>query len=278
MPSNAKPRLKTPQGACDTHIHIYDARFPTAPGGPLPPPDALVPAYRRMQERLGLERVVIVQPNAYGDDNRCTLEGMAAFGAAARGVAVVKPGVSDAELQRLTTAGVRGVRFMMLPGGPVRWEWLDEMAARVHDFGWHVQLQFDGRDFPKYEAQIRRLPGVFVIDHNGKFLEPVAVEHAAFKSLLKLIDTGRGWVKLSAPYETSKSGPPAYEDVGVLARALVRAAPERMVWASNWPHPSAKREAMPDDADLLDLLLDWAPDEATRNRILLDNPARLYGF
>ena len=278
MPSNAKPRLKTPQGACDTHIHIYDARFPTAPGGPLPPPDALVPAYRRMQERLGLERVVIVQPNAYGDDNRCTLEGMAAFGAAARGVAVVKPGVSDAELQRLTTAGVRGVRFMMLPGGPVRWEWLDEMAARVHDFGWHVQLQFDGRDFPKYEAQIRRLPGVFVIDHNGKFLEPVAVEHAAFKSLLKLIDTGRGWVKLSAPYETSKSGPPAYEDVSVLARALVRAAPERMVWASNWPHPSAKREAMPDDADLLDLLLDWAPDEATRNRILLDNPARLYGF
>ena len=278
MPSNAKPRLKTPHGACDTHIHIYDARFPTAPGGPLPPPDALVPAYRRMQERLGLERVVIVQPNAYGDDNRCTLEGMAAFGAAARGVAVVKPGVSDAELQRLTTAGVRGVRFMMLPGGPVRWEWLDEMAARVHDFGWHVQLQFDGRDLPKYEAQIRRLPGVFVIDHNGKFLEPVAVEHAAFKSLLKLIDTGRGWVKLSAPYETSKSGPPAYEDVSVLARALVRAAPERMVWASNWPHPSAKREAMPDDADLLDLLLAWAPDEATRNRILLDNPAQLYGF
>jgi len=278
MTPNAKPRLQTPNGACDTHIHIYDARYPTAPGGPPPPPDALVPAYRLMQRRLGLERVVIVQPNAYGDDNRCTLEGMAAFGAGARGIAVAKPGVSDAELDRLTKAGVRGIRFMMLPGGPMRWEWLDEMAARVHPFGWHVQLQFDGRDFPKYEAQIRRLPGAFVVDHNGKFLEPVAIDHAAFKSFLKLVDTGRCWVKLSAPYETSKSGPPRYADVGLLARALVRAAPERMLWASNWPHPSAKREAMPDDADLLDLLLDWAPDDAARKRILVDNPTRLYGF
>jgi D-galactarolactone isomerase len=278
MPSNAKPRLRTPHAACDTHIHIYDARFPAAPGAPPPPPDALVPAYRKMQERLGLERVVIVQPNAYGGDNRCTLDAMAAFGGAARGIAVVKPGVSDAELEQLTRSGVRGSRFMMLPGGPMRWEWLDEMAVRVHSFGWHVQLQFDGRDLPKFEAQLRRLPGDFVIDHNGKFLEPVAPDHAAFKCLLNLIDTGRCWVKLSAPYETSKSGPPRYDDVSVLARALVRAAPERMVWASNWPHPSAKREALPDDADLLDLLLDWAPDEATRKRILVDNPARLYGF
>ncbi len=278
MTPSAKPRLQTPNGACDTHIHIYDARYPTAPGGPPPPPDALVPSYRLTQQRLGLERVVIVQPNAYGDDNRCTLEGIAAFGAGARGIAVVKPGVGDAELDRLTKAGVRGIRFMMLPGGPMRWEWLDEMAARAHPFGWHVQVQFDGRDFPKYEAQLRRLPGTFVVDHNGKFLEPVATDHAAFKSFLKIVDTGRCWVKLSAPYETSKSGPPCYADIGLLARALVRAAPERMLWASNWPHPSAKRDAMPDDADLLDLLLDWAPDEATRNRILVDNPARLYGF
>jgi len=117
-----------------------------------------------------------------------------------------------------------------------------------------------------------------VIDHVGKFLEPVPPDHDAFKSLLRLVDTGRCWVKLSAAYETSKRGAPHYEDVGELAKALVKAAPERMLWASNWPHPQEPRDAMPDDADLLDILLEWAPDDAVRRKILADNPAELYGF
>ena len=114
--------------------------------------------------------------------------------------------------------------------------------------------------------------------YNGKFLEPVPPQHPSFKSLLRLVDTGRCWVKLSAAYEVSKSGPPRYEDVGILAKALVKAAPQRMLWASNWPHPTAPKDAFPDDANLLDLLLEWAPDEAVRRRILVDNPAELYGF
>jgi D-galactarolactone isomerase len=148
----------------------------------------------------------------------------------------------------------------------------------VHPFGWHANIQLDGRELPKYEAQIMRLPGKFVIDHTGKFLEPVAPDHQAFRRLLKLVDTGRCWVKLSAAYEVSKSGPPRYKDVGILAKALVKAAPQRMLWASNWPHPTAPKDAFPDDANLLDLLLEWAPDAAVRRRILVDNPAELYGF
>ena len=117
-----------------------------------------------------------------------------------------------------------------------------------------------------------------MIDHTGKFLEPVSTDSESFAALLRLVDTGRCWVKLSAPYETSKTGAPKYEDVGRLARALVKHAPERMLWASNWPHPSAREPAPPEDAELLELLLDWAPDEAVRQKILADNPAQLYGF
>ncbi len=273
---SAIPRLQAPPGAFDTHMHIYDERFPAAPGGPALPGHFPVEAYREVQARLGVTRPVVVQPNAYVDDNRCTLEAIAKLGPGARGVAVVKPGVTDAELERLTQGGIRAIRFMTLPGGALGWDVMDELAARVHPFGWHAIVQLDGRLMPRHEAQIRRLPGNFIIDHIGKFLEPVAPDDAAFQSLLRLVETGRCWVKLSAPYEVSRTGAPRYEDIGMLAKALVRAAPERMLWASNWPHPSAPRDDIPDDADLLDLLLEWAPEEATRRRILVDNPAALY--
>jgi D-galactarolactone isomerase len=137
-------------------------------------------------------------------------------------------------------------------------------------------MQLDGRDLAQYEKLFAGLPVPLVIDHNGKFLEPVATDHPGFLSLRRLLDGGNTWVKLSAPYETSKTGPPHYNDVSELARALVDSAPERCVWASNWPHPG--RSVVPDTASLLDLLLEWADDDATRHRILVDNPARLYGF
>lgn len=272
------PRLTVPPGACDTHMHVYDDRFKLAPTATFKPPHAPAADYLAMRARLGLARTVVVQPTGYGFDNACTLAAMAAMGESARGVAVVPPDVAEAELERLTKAGMRGIRYFMLPGGVLPWEGLDAMAAKVGAFGWHVQLQLDGRRLPEHEAALKRLKGTLVIDHNGKFLEPVAVDDPAFKCLLRLLENGRTWVKLSAPYETSKKGPPLYPDVGALAKALVKAAPERCVWATNWPHPSVPREQCPDDADLLDLLFDWAPDEATRNRILADNPAKLYGF
>lgn len=271
-------RVRVPPGACDTHMHFYDEKVPGAAGTFLPG-HFPVEDYRVLQKRLGLERVIVVQPNAYADDNRVTVESIGKLGkAAAKGVAVVRPDVKDSELERLTKAGVCGVRIMTLHGGLLGFDVMDAVMARVHPFGWHANLQFDGRELPKYEAQIKRLPGKFVIDHTAKFLEPVTPEHEAFKSLLRLVDTGRCWVKLSAPYETSKTGAPKYEDVGRLAKALVRHAPERMLWASNWPHPSARKPAPPKDEDLLDLLADWAPDAATQRKILADNPAELYRF
>jgi D-galactarolactone isomerase len=270
-------KLKVPPGACDTHMHFYDAKAPVAKGTFMPG-HFPVPDYQAMQKRLGLERVIVVQPNSYADDNTVTLNSIKSLGRNAKGVAVVKPGVADAELDRLTRGGICAVRIMTLHGGLLGFDVMDEIMARVHPFGWHANIQLDGRELPKFEAQIRRLPGRFVIDHTGKFLEPVDVSSDPFKSLLRLVDTGRCWVKLSAPYETSKTGAPKYEDVSRLARALVKHAPDRMLWASNWPHPSARQPAPPDDGDLLDLLLDWAPDDAIRKKILVDNPAELYAF
>jgi D-galactarolactone isomerase len=272
-----RPKLQTPEGACDTHMHIYDSRYPTAPTAAFTPPDALVADYQAVKRRLGLSRTIVVQPSTYGTDNRCTLDAIAGLGAEnARGVAIVDETVGNAELEDLTKRGIRGARFHMLTGAPIPWERLDRIAARVQSVGWHVQLQLDGRDLPEREAQVRSWPGRIVIDHVGKFLEPVAPEHPAFRCLLGLVDTGRVWIKLSGAYEVSKRGPPLYDDVGALAKALAKAAPERMLWATNWPHPSVQDK--PDDAALLDILLDWAPDEATRRRILVDNPAKLYGF
>lgn len=277
--AQTRPQLKAPPGACDTHMHFYHSRYPMAATALFAPPNAPVADYRKLQERLGLQRVVVVQPTTYGKDNTCTLDAIAEIGPGARGVAVVDVDVSDAELERLTKGGIRGVRFHMFPGGALFWEALERIAARVQEFGWHIQLQLDGRTLPERQALIKRFPGTLVIDHTGKFLEPVPVDDPAFRVLLGLVENGHTWVKLSAPYETSKRGRPLYADVGALAKPLVRAAPDRMLWASNWPHPSkVPYDPMPDDAELLDLLLDWAPDDRTRRKILADNPAKLYGF
>jgi D-galactarolactone isomerase len=265
------------KGACDTHMHFYEAGAPVPPGTFMPGVFTVEDYREQVQKRLGLERVVVVQANAYRDDNTVVLNSIRKLGKNARGVAVVRADVSDAALVRLTRGGICAVRIMTLHGGTLGFDVMDAVAARVHPFGWHVNIQLDGRELPKVEAQIRRLPGKFVIDHTGKFLESVEVSSDPFKSLLRLVDTGRCWIKLSAPYETSKSGPPKYEDVGRLARALVKHAPQRMLWASNWPHPSARKN-LPKDKDLLDLAAEWAGDEKTFRKILVDNPAELYGF
>jgi len=265
-----------PAGACDTHMHFYNARFPAAEDALIHPPDAWVQDYRALQQRLGLQRVVVVQPTTYGRDNACQLAAMEAFGETARGVMVVDDTATDEELADLTARGVRGVRFHMLPGGALPWDLLETVAARVHDHGWHVQLQMNGRDFQDKLDRLLALPGGLVVDHVGRFMDPVATDHSSFRALLALLDTGRCWVKLSAPYESSTVGPPDYADVTPLARALAAHAPERMLWASNWPHPGQK--APPDEALLLGLLDRWVDDPEIRRRILVDNPAALYGF
>jgi D-galactarolactone isomerase len=272
-----KPRLKAPPGTTDTHIHIYDHRYPVAPAAKVTAADALVADYLKVRARLGIERTVVVQASAYGTDNRCTMDAVAAIGPSARAVVIVGPDVSDAELGRLTKLGARGIRFFMLAGAPLPWDALETMAVRVARFGWHLIFQMDGRNLDEREAMLRRLPTKVIIDHTGKFLEPVTTDHPGFRTLMRLIDSGNFWVKLAGPYETSNVGPPNYDDVGVLGKTLAKAAPERMLWATNWPYSGAKTKPE-NDVLMLDFLLDWIPDEAARKKALVDNPAELYGF
>ena len=200
---------------------------------------------------------------------------LAELGDSARGIALIALDASDAEIARLHEGGMRGVRYMML-GGALPWDSLEPMAARLANAGWMVNLQLDGRTLPEHEEVLKRLPCKLVIDHNGKFLEPVSLNHPSFQSLLRLLDTGRVWVKLSAPYETSKTGAPGYDDVSLLARTLAEKFPERCLWASNWPHPG--RKPAPSNEALYELLFSWTSSDAARQKILVDNPAQLYGF
>jgi D-galactarolactone isomerase len=220
--------------------------------------------------------VVVVQPSTYGLDNRCTLEAVAALGDGARAVVVIDDSVGEDELTRLTLAGARGARFHMLPGGAVSWAALRPVADRIAGFGWHIQLQLNGRDLAEHEHVLDTLPVPLVVDHVGRFMPPVEVTDPEFGVLRRLVDNGRTWVKLSAPYESRPDATHRYVDVTRTIEALVRQAPERMLWASNWPHPGQSDPPTVDD--LLRLAAQWLPDERLREQVLVHNPAAVYGF
>jgi len=271
------PKLKPPAGSCDCHMHIYDSRFTFAANAALKPPDAHPADYRLLQKRLHITRTVVVQPSSYGTDNRCTLDAVEQFGSSARAVAVVDTSVTDAELKRLAAAGVRGIRFNLVQAGATTVDMLEPLSKRVHELGWHVQIHMLGDQIVVIKELLQRLPSPIVFDHLGRIPASSSITHPAFGVISKLIDKGQTWVKLSSAYQDSKVGPPSYADMMGLAQAYVKAAPERMLWGSDWPHPTMK-DGKPDDAILLDLLSDWAPDERTRMRILVENPQALYGF
>ena len=264
--------------ACDTHMHIYDPAFAPQPGGLLPRIPATVAQYAKVMARLAIGRCVVVQPSAYAFDNSCAEAAVATLGrATARGVAMVRPDVSDTELRRLHDAGFRGARFHVGWAGEASWGELHMLAPRLAGLGWQASIQFNGRMLPQRFDILNALPCPLVIEHAGKF-DPIAdAKDTAFALLKRLLYNGRTWVKISEPYAVSRSGPPDYDDFSVLARALVAHAPERVVWATNWPHPSATGE-LPDDLGLHILLDRWVPDPALRQRILVENPERLFGF
>jgi predicted TIM-barrel fold metal-dependent hydrolase len=281
----APPKLKLPIGACDCHHHIYDARFPFSRPGARMVADSHVSDYRLLQRRLGISRNIVVTPTPFPAsvaDNLVTLDALKAFGDNARGVAIVYPDITDAELKTLTDGGVRGIRFSLAASGaspPIPASTVDVIEAlskRVNALGWHVQFNVDAQQIVAIEALLNRLPSQIVFDHMGHMPQPAGIEHPAYKIVRGLIDKGRTWVKLSVTYDSSKIGPPTYADVNKVGEAYVKAAPERMLWGSNWPHPNETTK--PDDARLLDLLGEWAPGEATRRRILVENPEILYGF
>ncbi|MBV9756204.1 MAG: amidohydrolase family protein [Alphaproteobacteria bacterium] len=271
-----RPKLQAPANAADCHHHIYDHRFPVAPTAVLRPPDALVPEYKLLQQRLGTTRNVVVQPSTYGIDNRCMLDALAQFGPTARGVAVVNTGVTDAELQKMHEQGVRGIRFNLVQAGATSLEMLEPLAGRVHDLGWHVQLHMLADQIAGIEDLLHRVLAPIVFDHMARIPGDAGVKHPAFRVVSGLIEDGRAWVKLSGAYMDSRVGPPSYADRGAIAKGFISVAAERCLWGTDWPHPTEK--VKPDDAHLLDLLADWAPEETIRDRILVDNPALLYGF
>lgn len=274
----AAPRLEVPAGATDCHFHVYDSRWPSAAGTPHHP-DASAEHYQLLQRRLGLSRGVLVQPSAYGTDNSLHLQALEVLGRDRfRMVAVVEPDISDSALRALDAAGVRGVRFNLTMPGVLRMEHLAPLARRVAPLGWHCQVNASEAMLLAAEPVLNTLPCPLVLDHMGQVPQPGGTRSPGFQVVRRLLDAGQTWVKLSGVYIRSLTGAPAYEDAGAVAAALVRAAPERMLWGSDWPHPTQPLEGKPDDATLLDLLAQWAPDPGVRRRVLVDNPSGLYGL
>jgi D-galactarolactone isomerase len=275
------PVLKPPANGCDCHMHIYDAeRFPPLRPGSRMQTNAGVAQYRLLQKRIGTTRTVVVTPAVYVTDNRVTLDAIAQLGPDSRGVAVIHPTVTDAELKALAQGGICGIRFTQFDPATATTtiDMIEPLSKRVNALGWHVQIHMRADQIVDAVDLWPRLSSPIVFDHLGRLPHPAGGNHPAFGIIRRLIDRGRTWVKISGAYLDSKIGAPSYADAAEVARAYVKAAPERLVWGSDWPHPTESGAHKPDDAVLLDLLAECTPDEATRRRILVDNPQTLYGF
>jgi predicted TIM-barrel fold metal-dependent hydrolase len=274
-----RPVFVVPAGACDSHVHIFEsaAKYPCVDSPHYTLPDGGLNKLQRMLEVLALQRFVIVQPSYYGTDNSCMLDALSAAGVRARGVAMVQESCTDEELTAMHERGVRALRLDLF----LRSKWptadiiayIEHSVRRTRAMGWHVQFYTPGwvvRDLLPFLA---RLDADFVIDHMGYMLESDGLADADFERLLEVIREGRGWIKLSAPYRLAKDGD--FERLKPKARAIIEAAPDRVIWGSDWPHiPDGGK----DSGALLNLLSEWAPDAQARYRILVSNPARLFGY
>ncbi|WP_428486953.1 amidohydrolase family protein [Rhodopila sp.] len=271
------PRQRAPALSTDCHFHIFGPfdRYPMSPGRHYTPPEALLPRYLALAATLGIQRMVVVQASIYGTDNAVTLDAIAQFGLhRARGVAVIDDSFDDAALRRLHEQGIRGVRFNMVSGNGTPEDQLQALVRRVAPLGWHIQIYADGPKMREIGPMLAKLPVAVVIDHCGGVKAALGTDHPQFQALLRLLDSGRSWIKVCS-YRASSAGPP-FADMAANVKALVAAAPDRCVWGSDWPH--AQMNPVPEAGVLLDQFFDWVPDAAARQKILVDNPSRLYGF
>jgi predicted TIM-barrel fold metal-dependent hydrolase len=253
-------------------------RFPFAPDRSYTPPDSGIEDFERLQARLGLSRAVFVQASCHGTDNAAMVDALRRGDGRYAGVAMIDQSFTDADLAELHDAGVRGTRFNFVAhlGGAPDLDVFWRLVERVARFGWHIVLHFDAKDLPRYAGLLDRMPTPYVIDHMARVDASAGVDQVPFRELLDLMADERCWVKISGAERLTAGGPPPYDDVVPYARALIAAAPDRVLWGTDWPHPNVRH--MPDDGDLVDLLTDFAPDQATRNRILVANPETLYDF
>jgi len=274
------PDFELPENACDCHFHIFDEpskqvlpRTYTAPPVPL---EQLI----RVHNILGISRSVVVQPSIYGTDNRTTLSALESTHTQAnsmKAIVVIEDSTSFATLTKLKNAGAVGCRVNLLFQSNAQIANLKSLALKAAELDWHVQLLIDVSTFDNLETTIKSLDVPVVFDHMGHMPSHKGVNDPGFQQLLRLLGNGKAWVKLSGPYRVSDGSHPNYADVDSIVDALVRTNPDQLIWGSDWPHPHVSG-AMPNDTDLLNLLPKWVPDARTRNRILAQNPAQLYGF
>jgi predicted TIM-barrel fold metal-dependent hydrolase len=277
-----QPKLKPPPGACDTHLHVYGPvdRFPLSPDRHYTPdPHSTLEDYLNIHRKLGLQRAVIVTGSANGTNNQVTLDALARMRGKFKGLALLDPAITDAELLHLKENGFTGFRVKANGKGGLSFEDAKKMATHAQDFGWHVE--FMSQSTTEVVAAVpflKKLKMPYVFDHVA-YAEPgMSVDDSEFKELLRILEAEEhAWINLYSFYQLSKDGPPNYTDMVPVVQALIEARPDHVIWGSNWPH-GAISVPTPNDADLLDFLLNAAADEQTRKLILSDNPARLYGW
>ncbi|MEO7729202.1 MAG: amidohydrolase family protein [Burkholderiales bacterium] len=284
-PNPRKPRHQLPPGSTDCHCHVFEdpKKYPLTENRSYTPPYLPLTRYLAMCDTVGLQRTVQVNASVYGYDNSLSLDVIASLGQhRARGVAGVRPDVTLEELARLNAGGFRGARLSTHVKGYGGTELIDVLAEKVAPLGWHLQLHVGkNAELAELEARLMKMPAALVFDHLGCVRgERDTVDAPGFRALLRMLQKRNDcWVKISSWYHRSQSGPPAYADMQPFAQALVAARPDRVVFGTNWPHPNHyPPEVNPDDGDLIDIFCDWFPDAAVRKRILVDNPAQLYGF
>ncbi|WP_318987487.1 amidohydrolase family protein [Falsiroseomonas ponticola] len=277
-PDTRKPRLVLPPGAVDAHCHVFGPGdvFPYAADRAYTPPDAPYEGLVALHRKLGVSRAVIVHASCHGSDMTVTLDGIARSNGAMKGVAVVDPGVTDAELARLDAGGIRGVRFNFVKhlGGMPDMAFFQRVLAQVEPLGWHVVLHLDAQDIVPLAPVISAIRVPFIIDHMGRVKAKDGVDQPAFRQLLDLMKNPLAWVKICGSERVSSAGAP-FTDAVPFAQALLAAAPDRCLWGTDWPHPNIAGD-MPNDGDLVDLLGAMTDDADLIKRVTLDNPDRLY--
>jgi 2-pyrone-4,6-dicarboxylate lactonase len=280
-PNTRTPKYRPPAGACDAHCHIFGPaeRYPYAPERTYTPPDAPLSAFVALQATLGLTRAVLVNASCHGRDNTVIVDAIARSGGRYRGIANADDSFSERDFETLHAQGFRGVRFNFVKhlGGVPDMGEFERVLSRIRPLGWHVDLHFDASDLLAYEPLFKKLELAFIIDHMGRVPTAQGLEQPPFQQLLKLARSLENcWVKISGSERISSAGPP-FTDAVPFAQALIAAAPDRILWGTDWPHPNISRH-MPNDGDLVDLIPLMMPEASMQRRVLIDNPQRLYEF
>ena len=278
-----KPNITLPAGSIDTHVHVFEDRYPLSPGRGYNPPESTLDDLKHLHAHLGIDRVVFTQPSVYGTDNSAILDGMNALNAEtpgrARGVCAMTMDFTDAQLQELHDQGIRGVRLNIdnKGGMPLELDQIAELEARIKPFDWHIEWLFPGKDIVSLMSVFEGMTTRMSIGHFAYQPATAGIEAEGFQALLKLVRDGNTWVKISGCNRVSETDLPPYDDCQPMARALIEANPDRVIWGTDWPHPN-KYEVNPNDADPVEAFGQWVPDEDMRTRIMVTNSEAFYEF